>query len=158
MILKEFYLKDINASRRLAASLAPLLRTGDILALNGDLGSGKTEFCRAIIHALGYHEDVPSPTFNLVQIYEPDLDDINTPAVWHIDLYRLENMTEIYELGIEEGFDTAVTMIEWPDRMGNSLPEGHLGITMSMTEKKGARNIVLEGNDYWQSRLKDLNF
>ena len=116
--MKEFYLEDLSKSRQLACRLAPMLKTGDILTFEGELGAGKTEFCRAIIHALGYNEDVPSPTFNLVQTYEPPHDDMARPAVWHMDLYRLEKPQDVFELGIEDGFDTAITLIEWPDRMG----------------------------------------
>lgn len=157
MILKEFYLDDLSASRRLAGGLSSLLKIGDILAFEGDLGSGKTEFCRAIIHALGYNEDVPSPTFNLLQIYEPSPDDLKTPAVWHMDLYRLEKPQDVYELGIEEGFDTAISLIEWPDRITGYLPQGHLMVQLSMAEKEGSRDICFKGDKHWQDRLKELD-
>ncbi|MBT5074443.1 MAG: tRNA (adenosine(37)-N6)-threonylcarbamoyltransferase complex ATPase subunit type 1 TsaE [Kordiimonadaceae bacterium] len=156
MTIKVFYLDDLSASRRLAGRLASTLKTGDILAFEGGLGSGKTEFCRAIIHAIGYREDVPSPTFNLLQIYEPSVDDLTMPAVWHMDLYRLEKPQDVYELGIEDGFDTAISLIEWPDRMAGHLPDGHLSVSLSMSEKEGARNIIFEGDDYWNDRLKEL--
>ncbi len=156
MTIKEFYLKDLAACRTLAAQLAPLLKTGDIVTLNGTLGAGKTEFCRAIIHALGYDEDVPSPTFNLVQVYEPALDDLQTPAVWHMDLYRLENEEDVFELGVEDAFDTAVTLIEWPEKMGRFLPKGHLRIEMEMTATENERTIKFTGEDYWKQRLGAL--
>jgi len=157
MTIKEFYLDDLSASHRLAARLSCLLKTGDILAFEGDLGSGKTEFCRAIIHALGYREDVPSPTFNLLQIYEPHLDDLTRPAVWHMDFYRLEKPEDVFELGIEEGFDTGVSLIEWPDRMAGHMPDGHLTVSLSMADKEGARNITFSGDDHWQDRLRELD-
>lgn len=153
MVFKEFYLSDLAACRKLGASLAASLQTGDIVTLSGNLGAGKTELCRAIIHSMGYDEDVPSPTFNLVQVYEPDLEDIDTPAVWHMDLYRLENKSDVYELGIEDAFDTAVTLIEWPDRMGSILPPGHLKVHLETDETDNARRITFSGNEYWQRKL-----
>lgn len=156
MIICQFYLDDIAASRRLAGQFSALLKVGDIITFEGNLGAGKTEFCRAIIHALGFNEDVPSPTFNLLQTYEPDVDDEVTPAVWHLDLYRLERPEDVFELGVEEGFDTAITMIEWPDRMGRYLPDEHLKVSLSMTDIEGARKISFSGSEYWAARLKDL--
>ena len=151
-----FYLKALKASRAFAGKLATYLETGDIVTFEGILGAGKTEFCRALIHAIGYHKDVPSPTFSLLQTYEPLLDDFETPAVWHLDLYRLENSEDVLELGIEDGFDTAITLIEWPDKMGSYLPEEHLKITLSMAEHEGARHIKLTCTDYWALKLKDF--
>lgn len=156
MIIREFYLDDIAASRRLAGQFSTLLNVGDIITFEGNLGAGKTEFCRAIIHALGFNEDVPSPTFSLLQTYEPPLDDEEAPAVWHLDLYRLERPEDVFELGVEDGFDTAITMIEWPDRMGRYLPDEHLKVSLSMTKKEGARKISFSGSEYWAARLKDL--
>tara|TARA_R110002096_G_scaffold309403_4_gene504013 strand:- start:44998 stop:45468 length:471 start_codon:yes stop_codon:yes gene_type:complete len=154
--VKEFYLENLSKSRLLASRLSALLKTGDILAFEGNLGTGKTEFCRAIIHALGYDEDVPSPTFNLLQIYEPSIEDLKTPAVWHMDLYRLENAQDVFELGIEDGFDSAVTMIEWPERMGNYLPAEHLKITLSHGDNEGSRYISFDGDPSWEQRIKEL--
>lgn len=153
MNFKEIYLEDLTACRKLASRLAPLLHTGDIVTLSGNLGTGKTELCRAMIHSMGYDEDVPSPTFNLVQVYEPELEDMNTPTVWHMDLYRLEKASDVFELGIEDAFDTAVTLIEWPDKMGSYLPSGHLQIHLEMGETDNTRHIVFNGNEYWQRKL-----
>ena len=99
---------------------------------------------------------MPSPTFSLLQTYEPSLDDFETPAVWHLDLYRLGNSEDVLELGIEDGFDTAITLIEWPDKMGSYLPEEYLKITLSMAEHEGARHIKLTCTDYWTLKLKDF--
>lgn len=155
-IIKEFYLCDLTASQVLAGKLAGILKTGDIITFQGNLGAGKTEFCRAIIHALGFKEDVPSPTFNLVQIYEPSVDDLTTPSVWHSDLYRLENPKDVIELGLEDGFDTAISLIEWPERMENYLPEERLQILLSMGVDEGSRKVIFKGSNYWLLRLKEL--
>ncbi|MDG1859575.1 MAG: tRNA (adenosine(37)-N6)-threonylcarbamoyltransferase complex ATPase subunit type 1 TsaE [Emcibacteraceae bacterium] len=156
MSIKEFYLEDLSASKALAAQLASLFEIGDIITFEGNLGTGKTEFCRAIIHSLGFDEDVPSPTFSLLQTYEPALDDQDTVSIWHLDLYRLEKPEDVFELGIEDGFDTAVTLIEWPDKMEKHLPDGHLKIKLAMGEGDGQRKITFDGNDYWKIRLKGL--
>jgi len=151
-----FNLQNLEATRLIANQLSATLKTGDIITFEGTLGAGKTEFCRALIHAIGYHEDVPSPTFSLLQTYEPELVDQQKPAIWHFDLYRLENSEDVLELGIEDGFDTAITLIEWPDKMGSYLPDGHLKIMLFMGDDEGSRNIKIICDDYWAVRLKDL--
>ena len=103
----------------LARTLRPMLGVGDIVFLEGDLGAGKTAFARALIQDFmrdsGLVEEVPSPSFTLVQTYEFDPFDI-----WHVDLYRLES-ADIYELGLETAFETAISLIEWPDRLGGTI-------------------------------------
>jgi tRNA threonylcarbamoyladenosine biosynthesis protein TsaE len=99
----------------IGAALARVLRPGDTIALHGDLGAGKSTLARAILHALGWAGEVPSPTFTLVQAY----DDLPVP-VWHVDLYRLDHPAEADALGL---FETdAALIIEWPQRLGDRLP------------------------------------
>ncbi|PHZ84005.1 tRNA (adenosine(37)-N6)-threonylcarbamoyltransferase complex ATPase subunit type 1 TsaE [Paremcibacter congregatus] len=156
IILAEIDLPDLAETQAVAARLAPLLRPGDILAFDGTLGAGKTEFCRAMIHALGFADDVPSPTFNLVQVYEPSPEDMTTPAIWHMDLYRLESPEEAFELGIEEAFDTAVSLIEWPAKLGPYLPEGFLTCRLEIMADQGARKLTLIGDEQWRNRLGSI--
>lgn len=93
------------------------LQAGDVVALEGPIGAGKTHFARALIRErLGFAEDVPSPTFTLIQTYPADVD------IWHADLYRLTHPDEVLELGLDEAFRTAICLIEWPERMGRLLP------------------------------------
>ena len=121
------FLPDDCATTRLGRLLARLLRAGDVVLLEGGIGAGKTHLARAFIqHKLGKMEDVPSPTFTLVQTYEADGYDI-----WHADLYRLSHPDEVMELGLEAAFDTAVCLIEWPDRLGNLTPDNALRISLS---------------------------
>lgn len=135
-----------------ARLLAPLLNAGDTVALEGDLGAGKTAFCRALINALpGEAEDVPSPTFTLVQTYERgDLE------VWHVDLYRLEDPDDVLELGLEDAFHDALCLIEWPERLGPYLPRRRLRATLSIGAQEGARTLTLSGDDAWAARLRKL--
>ena len=120
-------LPDPAATDACARSLGGLLRLGDVIALSGDLGSGKTAFARALIQGcLGSDVPVPSPTFTLVQTYDAPIG-----PIWHCDLYRLEDPEEVWELGLDEAFQSAITLIEWPERMGRHLPEKALRLTFS---------------------------
>lgn len=144
-------LADPEATERLAARLAPLLRAGDTVALHGELGTGKTTLARGLIRALcGAGEEVPSPTFTLVQTYERD------PApVWHFDLYRIENPEEIEELGLSEALAEGITLIEWPERLGRALPADALSVTLAFAAGEEAREARLEGGGDWPSRLAE---
>lgn len=110
----------------LGAWLAPRLCAGDTVLLSGPIGAGKSHFARALIRArLDRNEDIPSPTFTLVQTYEADVE------IWHSDLYRLTHPDEVLELGLEEAFSTAICLIEWPDRLGNLTPSNAISISLS---------------------------
>lgn len=144
-------LANESDTRDFGAAIAGRLRAGDVIALRGDLGAGKTALARAIIQArmkkarmteggVGAVE-VPSPTFNLVLVYEPD--DPAAPVLWHFDLYRLDRSEDVFELGIEEALDEGISLIEWPDRLGGLLPEGHVDITLEMGQAEGDRCICV---------------
>ena len=145
-------LPDQEATERLAASLAPRLRAGDVVALGGDLGAGKTTLARALIRALAEdpEEEVPSPTFTLVQSYD-------TPAgpLWHFDLYRLSGPDEVLELGWDEALATAILLVEWPDRLGRLAPPGRLELTLTATGPD-SREALLAGDPSWSARLESL--
>lgn len=145
-------LANLDATARLAAALAPLLCAGDVVALEGDLGAGKTAFARALIRELtGGEEEVPSPTFTLLQTYEaPDFD------IWHFDLYRLEKPEDVFELGIEDAMAEGVTLIEWPDRLGRYLPRDRLIVRMDYADGESARVATLSGGGGWRDRLAGL--
>jgi tRNA threonylcarbamoyladenosine biosynthesis protein TsaE len=140
------------ATATLARYLAAIARTGDIIALAGDLGAGKTAFARAFIRARRTaDEEVPSPTFTLVQTY-PDAD----TSIWHFDLYRLTRADEAWELGIEEAFACGISLIEWPDRLGRLLPPHRLEITLEFGWRPEARRALIDGDADWRARLHEI--
>ena len=148
------HLADAAGTAALGAALGARLRPGDIIALHGSLGAGKTTFARGLILALleetGTTDEVPSPTFTLVQTYET----AHGP-LWHVDLYRLTDPDEAIELGLEDAFETSIVLIEWPDRLGEFLPADRLDIALE-TGPDGGREILLVPRGNWDGRLDDL--
>ena len=143
-----------GATAALAAALAPLCRTGDCLLLQGDLGAGKTAFARGFIRALvGDEVEVVSPTFTLVQTYALPCG----AQVWHGDLYRLEDPSDLDEIGLEEALQTSITLIEWPELARRLLPLDALAITLRAGVHHDERIIEFSsGSALWQERLKDM--
>lgn len=137
----------------LGAKIAAILRPGDCIALDGDLGTGKTTLARGVLQALGLGSDAPSPTFAIVQPYEPPETRI---PVWHIDLYRIEQPEEIIELGLDEMRREVAMLIEWPDRLGERLwPDAlrlHLGIESQSGGQTAARRLTAQVPSAWESR------
>jgi tRNA threonylcarbamoyladenosine biosynthesis protein TsaE len=127
------------------AALARLARSGDVITLSGPLGIGKTAFARGFIAALGHEADVPSPSFAIVQPYE-DLD----PPVWHVDLYRIEDASEIEELGLDAAAD-AVLLVEWPERAGVNEWPGALGLSLEFAQN-GDRILTAKVSPSWEGR------
>jgi len=144
-------LPDENATAALAARLAAAAVPGDVLALAGDLGAGKTSFARAFIRARGGDEAVPSPTFTLVQIY-----DLPGGAIWHFDLYRLRHADEIWELGIEDALRDGISLIEWPERIAGLLPKSRLDIAFAYGATPAARRATLSPGGSWPARLAGI--
>lgn len=132
------FLPDETATARLGALLAGLLVPGDCLLLSGPIGAGKSHLARSLIQSrLGRMEDVPSPSFTLVQTYEAE-----GVEIWHADLYRLSHPDEALELGLTEAFDTAITLVEWPDRLGNAAPANAIYLSLAL-EGEGRRATIL---------------
>ena len=148
----KYILANEAETEALGASLAEIAIAGDIIALKGTLGSGKSVLARAFIRKyLKTTETVPSPTFTLVQTY-----DMGLVPVYHFDLYRIINSEETIELGIEEAFSDGISLIEWPERLESYLPKNHLEIWLRVNNKDSIRNIQLAGPDSWQTRLNNL--
>jgi tRNA threonylcarbamoyladenosine biosynthesis protein TsaE len=149
-------LPDLAATAAFGRRLAALLRRGDVVALKGGLGVGKTTLARAIVAGLSPDsEDVPSPTFTLVQTYPVALSD-GPAELWHFDLYRLDRPDQVYELGIEDALAEGVSLIEWPELATGLLPkESLLTIELQITAGE-ARRALIEGGAKWRDRLPGL--
>lgn len=140
-----------EATAELAAEIASLAEDGDVIALSGELGTGKTTFARAFLREWGVQEEIPSPTFTLVQTYE-----LEAGTIWHFDLYRLEKPDDALELDIEDAFTEGISLIEWPERLGAYLPWERLDLRFVIGEREDVRRVEIEGTDEWADRLEEL--
>lgn len=140
---RDLPLAGMAETEALGARIAAGLRPGDTIALEGDLGAGKTALARAILRALGVEDAVPSPTFTLVQCYETA-----KIAVRHYDLYRIERAAELDELGLDEALSEGAALIEWPERAENRLPADMLHVQLTITGET-ARLAHLSGPKRW---------
>jgi tRNA threonylcarbamoyladenosine biosynthesis protein TsaE len=133
------------ATAGLGHTLAKLARPGDVITLSGPLGVGKTAFARGFIAGLGYLLEVPSPSFAIVQPYEE-----LHPPVWHVDLYRIEDLSEIDELGLDSATD-AVLLVEWPERAGPGAWPEALRLTLAFA-RDGERSLTAQVPPAWEGR------
>lgn len=148
----DILLPDEAATRALAARIAAICGRGDLIALYGDLGVGKTVFARAFIRArTSPDEEVPSPTFTLVQHYDGE-----PASVYHFDLYRLQIADEVLELGFEDALADGTVLVEWPDRLGPYMPRDRLDIEIRQSGKEDERTVRLIGRGYWLARVSDV--
>ena len=138
-------LENEDATRVVAQQVAPLLRAGDVIALSGGLGVGKTTFARALIAALGHEGEVPSPSFAIVQPY-----DHLVPPLWHADLYRIEDPSELDELGLDATGE-GVLVVEWPERAGPHAFPHALRLVLSQ-EPDGGRRLTAHVPSAWEGR------
>ncbi|WP_428151766.1 tRNA (adenosine(37)-N6)-threonylcarbamoyltransferase complex ATPase subunit type 1 TsaE [Brevundimonas sp.] len=146
-------LADAEATTALGRAVAPRLGPGEAVLLYGPLGMGKSTLARGLIRALaGEDEDVPSPTFTLVQFYETD------PPVAHFDLYRLTRPEEAFEIGLDEALDVGAALIEWPERLGDD-PARVLGpdrLTITLEERGEGRHATVSGAGTWAEKINDV--
>ena len=139
-------LATAESTESLGRALATELRPGDVVALFGNLGAGKTTFTRGLLQGLGFEGDVGSPTFPIVQTYE----DLRFP-VWHVDLYRIEDPEEVIELGLDEARTDAALVIEWPERLGRFLWQDALQLHLAVA-RGGERSLTARVPPAWESR------
>ena len=138
-------LPDEASTVRLGAALAKIVRAGDVVTLSGPLGVGKTALARGLIAALGHRGEVPSPSFALVQPYEA-----LEPAIWHVDLYRIEDRTELDELGLDAAA-AAVLLVEWPERAGDDAWPDALRLSLQFAHD-GDRLLTAQVPPSWEGR------
>ena len=138
-------LEDEQATFDLGAGLASVLKPGDVVTLSGPLGVGKTSLARGILAALGHEGEVPSPSFAIVQPYD-ELD----PPVWHVDLFRIEDASELDELGLDSAAD-GILLVEWPEKAGRGAWPQALGLTLDFATGR-ARCLTANVTPSWQSR------
>ncbi len=143
-------LADEAMTLALASKVARLARQGDTVALWGDLGAGKTVFARGFVTELTGETEVPSPTFSLVQAYDTD-----GLTVSHFDFYRLETPRDALELGFDDAVADGIALVEWPERLGDNLPQDRLDVRFRMVQA-GGRFVRLEPHGSWIERLEDL--
>jgi tRNA threonylcarbamoyladenosine biosynthesis protein TsaE len=139
-------LPDLVAMQALGGRIASRLRPGDVIALSGPLGTGKTTLARSIILALGHRGEVPSPTFTILETYDLD------PPVVHADFYRLENLQEVAELGLDDYREGAVLLAEWPERAGGFAHEPGC-LTIALEIAGNGRKAIVEGGAAWHGRM-----
>jgi tRNA threonylcarbamoyladenosine biosynthesis protein TsaE len=147
-------LRGLAATQALAARVAALAKRGDTIALEGPLGAGKTSFARFFIAALAQAEgraieEVPSPTFTLVQTYE-----FARFTVHHFDLYRIADAREALELGLEDALADGVCLIEWPEKLGPYLPADRLHVALALTAAPDVRMAEIEAFGSWRERWR----
>ena len=141
-------LRDAQATDTAGRALAPHLRVGDVIALSGDLGAGKTSFARGLLSGLGLTEEAPSPSFSLVIPYAPP--DVTLP-VWHVDLYRLDDLADVEQLGLDDALYDSALIIEWPERMGARLWPNALRLHFASTDD-GGRALTVTVPPSWEAR------
>lgn len=138
----------------LASALGAMLVRGDVVLLGGDLGAGKTTFAQALICSLaGADTEVTSPTFTLQHSYDLP----GGIPLMHMDLYRIEHESELIELGLDDAFDTAISLIEWPERLGRFTPKEYLYLRLEIAQDD-ARIVTFAASQAWHARLKELEY
>jgi tRNA threonylcarbamoyladenosine biosynthesis protein TsaE len=143
--------RDAQETESLGAALGKTLRAGDVVVLTGDLGAGKTTFAKGVARALGVREPVTSPTFTIVQEYDGDL------PVAHVDVYRLERVQELHDLGFEELLDGRVVLIEWGESVAAVLPRDRVEVTLEPGPGDDARSIGIVGTGALTARVENMD-
>lgn len=148
--------RSADETADIARRIGSVLGAGDTVLLRGPVGAGKSHFCRSLIQSrlavFGVVEDVPSPTFTLVQTYHA-----GPVEIWHADLYRLTDPDDVLELGLEAAFDTAICLVEWPDMLADTAPQSALWLDIEATDTPGTRHLNFRGpNGRWQHLLDEV--
>lgn len=141
-------LRDLDASLNLSRRLAEVTRPGDVIALSGPLGAGKTSIARGLLAALGLEGEAPSPSFAIVQPYEPP--EVRFPVL-HVDLYRIDDPAEAEELGLDDARHDSLLIVEWPERLGAAAWQDALWLSLDVAPD-GARALTAKVPSAWKDR------
>jgi tRNA threonylcarbamoyladenosine biosynthesis protein TsaE len=141
-------LADLAATLEIGARLAAVARAGDVIALSGQLGAGKTSVARGLLAALGLAGEAPSPSFAIVQPYDPP--EVRLPVL-HVDLYRIEDPAEAEELGLDEARGEALLLVEWPERLGEDVWPDALKLNIDVLDD-GTRALTAQVPAAWRGR------
>ena len=140
------FLPDPAATEAFGASLAALIRPGDVIALSGELGAGKTSVARGLLRALGLAGEAPSPSFAIVQPYAPP--EVRLPVL-HVDLYRIDDPAELEELGLDEVLGDSVLLVEWPERAPGWWPDA---LRLTLVAEGEGRRLTAGVPAAWEGR------
>ena len=146
--MKSLRLPDSAATEAIGRDIATVLRAGDVVTLEGPLGAGKTSLARGLLAELGLVGEAPSPSFAIVQPYDPP--DVRLPVL-HVDLYRLDDPAELAELGLDDALYDSALVVEWPDRAGADAWPDALRLTLAI-EPDGARCLTWQAPPAWERR------
>ncbi len=136
----------------LGSRIGTILTSGDVILLEGPIGAGKTHFARSLIQStLSTYEDVPSPTFTLVQTYNTEIGEI-----WHADLYRLNSPNEVIELGLVDAFQDSICLIEWPDRLGELAPASALTMHFKSVTNENHRALKMSWSNTRWNQIEEI--
>ena len=151
MVIGIINIKSEKKTKFIAEELYKICKTGDLIALSGELGSGKTTFARYFIKKATNVKVVPSPTYNLMLPYKTKLS-----TIYHMDAWRIKDQDEAASLGITEMFENSIFIIEWADKIKNLIPESCL--TLIINTKENLRELIFKGNTNWKNRLQKFSF
>ena len=149
MFIYNFNIQEENKTKIIAQEISKICKKGDVLAISGNMGSGKTTFIRYFIQKVSKAKSVPSPSYNIMLPYES-----RYSKIYHMDVWRLKNHKEALSLGITEMFDNAIFLIEWAEKIKIILPSDSLNLSIKNINNQ--KILEIEGNEIWKKRLKNI--
>ena len=149
MFIKSFNIQEENKTKIIAEEFSKICKKGDVLAISGSMGVGKTTFIKYFIQKISKAKSVPSPSYNIILPYES-----KHSTIFHMDAWRLKNHNEALSLGITEMFDDAIFLIEWAEKIKVILPNNCLKLIIKNIKNK--KFIEIEGNEVWNKRFKNI--
>ena len=149
MFIHNFNIQEENKTRIIAEEVSKICKKGDVLAISGEMGVGKTTFIKYFIQKITKAKSVPSPSYNIILPYESKYS-----TIFHMDAWRLKNHNEALALGITEMFDNSIFLVEWAEKIKVILPTDCLKLLIKNIKNK--RFIKIEGNEKWKKRFKNI--